>query len=169
MGRVGPACRRLVRYYRNPVFRAFFHALPENRLVRDTHVSEFYFTSRVNLGALMNAALAAGKLRLIVGYDGSAPAVRALDAAVGLLRGRDGSIDVVYVAHLTSLEMMSADATAEMRGTFDQIAADLQAQAERQLAGREGRWRFEHRQGMISEQLAAAAAQSQEPSGPASW
>ena len=25
MGRVGPACRRLVRYYRNRVFRAFFH------------------------------------------------------------------------------------------------------------------------------------------------
>ena len=37
MGRVGPACRRFVRYYRNPVFRAFFHALPENRLVRDRH------------------------------------------------------------------------------------------------------------------------------------
>jgi hypothetical protein len=29
MGWVGPACRRFVRYYRNPVFRAFFHALPE--------------------------------------------------------------------------------------------------------------------------------------------
>ena len=27
MGRVGPACRRFVRYYRNRVFRAFFHAL----------------------------------------------------------------------------------------------------------------------------------------------
>ncbi len=37
MGWVGPACRRFVRYYRNPVFRAFFHALPENRLVRDRH------------------------------------------------------------------------------------------------------------------------------------
>lgn len=27
MGRVGPACRRFVRYYRNRVFSAFFHAL----------------------------------------------------------------------------------------------------------------------------------------------
>jgi hypothetical protein len=34
MGRVGSACRHFVRYYRNPVFGAFFHALPENRLVR---------------------------------------------------------------------------------------------------------------------------------------
>ena len=37
MGRAGPACHRFVRYYRNPVFRALFHALPENRLVRDRH------------------------------------------------------------------------------------------------------------------------------------
>ena len=41
------------------------------------------------------------------GYDGSAPAARALDAAVALLRGRTGSITVVYVAHLTAVEMMS--------------------------------------------------------------
>jgi hypothetical protein len=26
---VGPACRRFVRYYRNPVFGAFFHAVRE--------------------------------------------------------------------------------------------------------------------------------------------
>ena len=36
MDRVGPTCRRFVRYYRNRVFRALFHALPENRLVRDS-------------------------------------------------------------------------------------------------------------------------------------
>jgi nucleotide-binding universal stress UspA family protein len=102
----------------------------------------------------------AGKLHLVVGYDGSAPAVRALDAAVSLLHDRDGSIDVVYVAHLTSLEMMSADAIAEMEMSFDQMARDLQAQADRQLTGREKRWRFERRQGMIAEQLVAAAAQT---------
>ena len=31
----------------------------------------------------------AGKLYLVVGYDGSAPAVRALEAAVNLLRDRE--------------------------------------------------------------------------------
>jgi nucleotide-binding universal stress UspA family protein len=102
----------------------------------------------------------AGKLHLVVGYDGSAPAVRALDAAVRLLHDRDGVIDVVYVAHLTSLEMMSADAIAEMEVSFDQIAEDLQVQAGQQLAGREERWRFQRRQGMITEQLVAAAAQA---------
>jgi len=102
----------------------------------------------------------AGQLHLVVGYDGSAPAVRALDAAVRLLHDRDGSIDVIYVAHLTSLEMMSADAIAEMEKSFDQIAEDLQVQAGQQLAGREERWHFQRRQGMIAEQLVAAAAQA---------
>jgi nucleotide-binding universal stress UspA family protein len=101
----------------------------------------------------------AGKLHLIVGYDGSAPAVRALDAAVNLLRDRDGNIDVLYVAHLTSLEMMSADAIGEMEVSFDEIARDLHAQANQQLTGREERWQFEQRQGMITEQLVAAAKQ----------
>jgi nucleotide-binding universal stress UspA family protein len=101
----------------------------------------------------------AGKLYLVVGYDGSAPAVRALDAAVSLLHDRDGSIDVVYVAHLTSLEMMSPGALAEMEMSFDQMAQDLQAQAGKQLTGHEERWRFERRQGMIPEQLVGAAAQ----------
>ena len=101
----------------------------------------------------------ASKLHLVVGYDGSAPAVRALDAAVRLLHDRDGSIDVVYVAHLTSLEMMSADAIAEMEKSFGQIAEDLRDQAGQQLAGQEERWRFQQRQGMIPVQLAAAAEQ----------
>jgi nucleotide-binding universal stress UspA family protein len=99
----------------------------------------------------------AGKLYLVVGYDGSAPAVRALDAAVRLLNGRDGSIEVVYVAHLTTLEMMSADAIAEMESDFDQMAGDLKAQAGEQLAGREEHWCFERRQGGIPQQLVAAA------------
>jgi nucleotide-binding universal stress UspA family protein len=100
----------------------------------------------------------AGKLYLVVGYDGSAPAVRALDAAVNLLRDRDGSIEVVYVAHLTATEMMSADAIAEMEQIFDDMALDLRAQAEEQLRGREERWTFERRRGLIAEQLVAAAS-----------
>jgi nucleotide-binding universal stress UspA family protein len=107
----------------------------------------------------VNTVPSSGKLHLVVGYDGSAPAVRALDAAVRLLRGREGNIDVVYVAHLTSLEMMSADAIAEMEVDFEQIARDLQAQAGEQLSGQEERWSFHRGQGMISEQLVATAKQ----------
>ena len=49
-------------------------------------------------------------LHLVVGYDGSPPASRALEAAVSLMRGRTGRIEVVYVAHLSSTVMLSADA-----------------------------------------------------------
>jgi nucleotide-binding universal stress UspA family protein len=100
----------------------------------------------------MNTAMpTTGDLYLVVGYDGSAPSVRALDAAAGLLRGRDGSIDVVYVPHMPSLDMLSPEAVAGMETTFDEIARDLQTQASDQLRGREERWRFERVQGMITD------------------
>jgi nucleotide-binding universal stress UspA family protein len=98
-----------------------------------------------------------GNLYLVVGYDGSPPAVRALDAAAALLHGRTGSINVVYVAHLTTAEMMSSDAIAEMDVSFSEIARELQAQAGEQLRGREDRWEFEHGQGMITDVLIKAA------------
>jgi len=97
------------------------------------------------------------KLYLVVGYDGSAPAVRALDAAVRLLSGREGRIDVVYVAHMPGYDMMSADAVAEEQVTFDDIERDLRAAAAEQLSGREERWEFERRTGLIADQLLAAA------------
>jgi nucleotide-binding universal stress UspA family protein len=98
-----------------------------------------------------------GNLYLVVGYDGSAPAIRALDAAAALLHGRTGSINVVYVAHLTTAEMMSADAIAEMDVSFSEIARELQAQAGEQLRGREERWEFEHGQGGITDVLIKVA------------
>ena len=74
-------------------------------------------------------------LHLVVGYDGSPPADRALDAAVNLLSGRTGRIDVVYVAHLTSTEMMSAAAVGEMEITFEEIEKELRASAAEKLDG----------------------------------
>ena len=107
----------------------------------------------------MNAtAPSAGDLHLVVGYDGSPPAVRALDAAARLLLGRAGSIEVVYVAHLPSVNMLSPGAVSEMEASFDDIARDLHTAASEQLRGREERWRFDRRQGLIPDELIAAAA-----------
>jgi nucleotide-binding universal stress UspA family protein len=97
-------------------------------------------------------------LYLVVGYDGSPPGNRALDAAVRLLRGRTGRIEVVYVAHLPSIDMMSPGAVAEMEVSFDEIARDLHTAADEQLRDREERWGFERRQGLIPDELMAAAA-----------
>jgi nucleotide-binding universal stress UspA family protein len=96
-------------------------------------------------------------LYLVVGYDGSPPARRALDAAVRLLQGRVGRLDVVYVAHLTSMEMLSAAAIAEVEGSFDEVERDLRGEVAEALRGREERWVFERLQGPITEELLAAA------------
>jgi nucleotide-binding universal stress UspA family protein len=106
----------------------------------------------------MNAAAPPGaRLHLIVGYDGSPPSVRALDAAARLLTGRTGQILVLYVAHLSAADSMSPDALAEMEQSFSEIAVDLRAQAEEQLRGREDRWQFEWRQGEIARELTGEA------------
>lgn len=83
-----------------------------------------------------------GDLHVVVGYDGSPPASRALDAAAGLLRGRTGRIDVVYVAHISSTAMLSANALAEIESGFDDIEQELRTAAEERLRGRAERWEF---------------------------
>ena len=105
-----------------------------------------------------HAAPSAGFLHIVVGYDGSAPASRALDAAVRVLGGRAGCIDVVWVAHLSSTVRLSADAIVEMEAAFDELEPELRAQAAGQLAGRGETWDFERRQGIIAEELIAVAA-----------
>ena len=64
---------------------------------------------------------------------------------------------MVYVAHVPAVDMLSADAIAEMGTSFDEIERDLRASASAQLEGREERWRFERGQGVITDQLLAAA------------
>ena len=98
-----------------------------------------------------------GSLHLVVGYDGSAPATRALDTAARLLQGRTGRIDVVYVAHLSSLAMLSAAAIAEIRSDFDQIEQELRTQAAGQLQDSGAAWEFGRRQGVIADELITAA------------
>ncbi len=57
----------------------------------------------------------------VVGFDGSAPSLRALDTAARLLNDRPGGMEIVYVAHLPAaaaaglVGMASADVAAELR------------------------------------------------------
>ena len=106
----------------------------------------------------MPATGATGAIHLVVGYDGSPPAVRALDGAVRLLQGRTGDIEVVYIAHLPAVDMMSADAIAGMEDSFDEVSRDLHAQAREQLRGREDRWIFARGDGAVPDVLTATAA-----------
>jgi nucleotide-binding universal stress UspA family protein len=96
-------------------------------------------------------------LRLVVGYDGSPPAERALNASVNLLQGRTGRIEVVYVARISSMAALSAAAVTELETDFDEIEQELRTAVGEQLRGRVDGWNFERRQGLIAEELLAAA------------
>jgi nucleotide-binding universal stress UspA family protein len=106
----------------------------------------------------MNADLPpAVPVRLVVGYDGSPPADRALDGAVRLLAGRTGSITAVYVGHLSSTAMLSADAIAELDNDFDQLEKELRTTVGERLRGHVDDWDFQRRQGQIAYELVAVA------------
>jgi nucleotide-binding universal stress UspA family protein len=96
-------------------------------------------------------------LHIVVGYDGSPPATRALDAAVRLLQGRTGRIEVVWVAHLSTAVMMSAGAIAEMEESFSELAPEMRDQAAAQLDGSGLDWGFQQLQGLIPDELIAMA------------
>jgi nucleotide-binding universal stress UspA family protein len=93
-------------------------------------------------------------LHLVVGYDGSPPARRALDAATVLLHGRPGRIDVLYVTHTP---LVAEDPIAPVDIEPGQIAPELRAAAAEQLRDRGTGWDFEHRQGVAAQELEAAA------------
>jgi len=96
----------------------------------------------------------------MVGFDGSPPAVRALDAGVNLLQGRAGRIEIVYVAHMPSMAALSPGAVAELESDFEDVEQELRTMVGDQLRGREDRWGFERRQGLIAEELVSAARET---------
>ena len=109
------------------------------------------------LTSVSTAAPPAGDLYLVVGYDGSAAAGRALDAAVSLLQRRAGRIEVVYVAHIPYAGVVSAAALAEMELNFDEVEQALRTEVGERLRGRSESWGFVWRQGLIADQLIAVA------------
>jgi nucleotide-binding universal stress UspA family protein len=84
----------------------------------------------------------------VVGFDGTPHALRALDRSVAQLRGREGSIELVYVA----------DPPAQTRQISDEVREHLLTL--------ERRWRFQRRDGTnVPEQLIAVADELQQKNG----
>ena len=91
------------------------------------------------------------ELHLVIGFDGSSAATRALDAAARLLSVRPpGRITVVWVAHLSGEVSLSADAVSIVENDFDQVAGELRTAAAERLAGSGLPWDFRWRQGPIA-------------------
>ena len=58
---------------------------------------------------------------------------------------------------MPGMASLSPGAVAELEAGFDDIEQELRSMAGEQLRGREDRWGFERRQGLIAEELLAAA------------
>jgi nucleotide-binding universal stress UspA family protein len=82
---------------------------------------------------------------LVVGFDNSEPARRALRWAARLLDARPGSLHVVYADHPVADSDLSGFASAEMAEARDTAAAGIAAAAAEITAGTAARYTFERR------------------------
>ena len=98
-------------------------------------------------------------LSAVVGFDGSESAYRALDAATQLISGRPGNVLVVYVAHLSSTAEFSPAAMGESIKAFDAVEQEFTEAIRNRLDGVEQRWSLQRRDGIIAQELLAAADQ----------
>jgi nucleotide-binding universal stress UspA family protein len=116
----------------------------------------------------MNSFESHGKthLVLVVGYDGTEPAQRALRAAAETLERSPGRLEVVFVAHMPVSAAFSAQAIPAFREGFDQDALDLERQVDEALASSEVKWHFQRRNGEIASELLAAGQEQLASEGP---
>ena len=99
----------------------------------------------------------AARLVVVVGFDGSESAYRALDAAALLISGRVGTVEIVYVAHVAAGAEMSSSALTESIKAFDSAELEFADAVRDRLADIEYRWRFQRRDGQIAHELIAVA------------
>ena len=110
----------------------------------------------------------------VVGFDGSASSLRALDAAARLLHDRPGGMEIVYVAHASAIAAaadIGGEASAEVRQSFDDATRELSAEVRAHLQashlrGAAQRWHFQRRDGAIADELIAVADELRRLRGP---
>jgi nucleotide-binding universal stress UspA family protein len=105
-------------------------------------------------------------LVLVVGYDGTEPAQRALRSAADQLKRSPGRIEVVFVAHMPAAAGFSAQSIPAFREGFDQQEHDLESQVEQVLASTEVKWHFQRRNGEVASELLAAGTEQMAGEGP---
>jgi nucleotide-binding universal stress UspA family protein len=109
---------------------------------------------------------ASAPLVFVVGYDGTEPAQRALQAAADRMGQRTGRIEVVYVAHVPSTVAFSAQAVAAVQEGLDSEAVDLARRVDETLNGTDVKWHFQRRNGEIAPELLAVGEEVLNAEGP---
>jgi nucleotide-binding universal stress UspA family protein len=109
----------------------------------------------------------------VVGFDGSASSLRALDTAAWLLNDRPGGMEIVYVAHLPAMAVagLTGEASTDVRQSFDDAARDLSEQVRARLQASHlraaaQRWHFQRRNGAIADNLVEVADELRRQHGP---
>jgi Universal stress protein family len=105
-------------------------------------------------------------LVLVVGYDGTEPAKRALDAATRRLTGATGRMEVVFVAHVPATAAFAPQALASVEQGFDEEEAQLVDQVDAVLRTTGVKWHFQRRNGEVAPELLAAAKEQFDSEGP---
>ena len=103
---------------------------------------------------------------LVVGYDGTEPAQRALQTAAGILERSPGRMEVVFVAHVPAAASFSPQSIPAFREGFDHDAEVLESRVEETLASTDVKWHFQRRSGEIASELLAAGEEQFAGEGP---
>ena len=104
---------------------------------------------------------------VVVGFDNSAPARRALRQAARLVAARPGALHIVYADHVVIDSDLSGFAHAEMEAARDQEAAAVAEAAASVITQAGIPYTFERRQEAPAEAiLSAASVYAAEPEGP---
>lgn len=105
----------------------------------------------------MTPSASPSSVDLVVGYDASEPANRALDWSIAILADRPGTLHVVYVGHPAAGAGLSGLGYAEMMEANDEVADDTRKVVEERLGSAGLMWSFERRDGAPAEEILAAA------------
>jgi hypothetical protein len=104
-------------------------------------------------------------LVLVVGYDGTDPAQRALLAAAEMLHDKAGRLEVVFVAHTPADVGFAPQALPAVLDGFDIEEGELRKSVDEALGSMGTKWHFQRRNGDIAAEL-LTAAQEQLAKGP---
>ena len=105
-------------------------------------------------------------LVMVVGYEGSDPARRALAAAGRILGDREGWIEVVYVEPTEGGDDHSSEPAADVTDSLGSTAVDLRYEVRSVLEAEKQPWRLRSTSGAVAEELVEAARAIAHEGGP---
>jgi nucleotide-binding universal stress UspA family protein len=105
-------------------------------------------------------------LVLVVGFEGSEPARRALAAAGRILRDREGWIEVVHVELTEGGDDDSPGPAADVMDSVGSTQVDLHYEVRSVLEAEKQPWRLRSTSGAVAEELTQAARAIADDGGP---